>query len=243
MNLGRYLLNIIYPQKNICLLCGQNLLFPEVTGLCSDCLQKIYFVEHYCNVCGRVIGENNSCEYCQKKDWNFEEARGIAEYRGIMKELILHFKYFNQTELVEPLGDILSIYFDYYYSNKRINYIIPVPLHKMKKEIRGYNQAALLADNLQKHTKLPVLDNYLIRKKESPPLYDLGWVQRKKVIKGVFDLRENNINLSGANVILIDDIFTSGSTVNEASNILHNKARVNKIYVLTLATYSNIFYD
>ncbi len=240
MRLGSFLLDLIYPSGNICLFCDQNLFFPEISGLCCDCLQKIYFVENYCPICGRKIDNTdlNKCNFCNDKDWNFKQARGIAEYKGLMKELILHFKYFNKTELIAPLGDILSNYFKYYYGNREINYIIPVPLHEKRKEIRGYNQARILADSLQKNTGIPVLNNYVVRKKNSPPLYNLNWEQRKKALTGVFDIARDVIDLTDMNIVVIDDIFTSGATVNEVSSILNNKAGVNDIYILTLATSS-----
>ncbi len=241
MGIGNILLDIIYPQNNICLFCGQNILFSKIDGFCTDCLQKINFLTDFCPVCGRLITDSNSiCKYCQEKEWYFENARAVAEYSGLMKKIILYFKYFNKQKLAFPLGEVLSIYYNYYYGEVDIDYIIPIPLHEKKKELRGYNQAALLSTALSEFTGLYVLNNYLIRRKETLPLYNMSWQERKKIVKGVFALKDKDHNLRNKNVLLIDDIFTSGSTVNEAARVMKNKAGVNDVYVLTLATYSSI---
>ncbi len=251
----KILFDYIYPEKKRCFVCGKNIVLAEVNGLCSDCLNKLEYTSNICQYCGREINitdkekglKNNlkenvflKCKFCGEDkvdDFYFKKSRSVFVYENLGRELIFHFKYFNKKELFLPLGELLYLYYKEYYSKLNIDYVIPIPLYKKRKEERGYNQAKLLANVLAKKSNISIKANALIRDKKTPPLYDLDREKRKALIKGVFSLKEESLpSLKNKNILLVDDIFTTGTTTNEAAFTLKNIAKVNNIYVLTLAT-------
>lgn len=231
------ILDMVYPERERCFNCGARLFFPEIKGLCPECLGKIDFINYYCLHCGRVISSEKPalCRLCRSKPFNFNLARSVALYDGMMRELILKFKYGHILELKEPLSELLTLYFYHYYDNYRIDYLIPIPLHAKREEERGYNQAGVLADFLGKKCRIPVLTGALLRTKNSQPLYNLGPEERGRVIRGSFALADRE-KIKDKVILLIDDILTTGATVNEASLVLKEKGGIKSVYVLTLAT-------
>ena len=248
----KFLDDFVYPKKEKCFVCGKDLLLSEVSFLCSDCLEELDYTSNICKRCGREIEISKKikalknedkrslkCEFCSnnRDKLYFEKNRSVFVYENLGRELIFHFKYFNKKELYLPLGELLSIYFKEYYSKIDFAYIIPIPLYKGRKKERGYNQAALLAEIVAKNSGLNLAKDLLIRDKKTPPLYDLNRSKREALMNGVFTLNKgySEFELKGKNILLIDDIFTTGTTSNEASFVLKKEGKVNKIYVLTLA--------
>ena len=136
-----------------------------------------------------------------------------------------------------PLAELLYIYFKEHYSMINFDFIIPIPLYKKRKKQRGYNQAALLAENLSKKTNIEMSEDLLIRFIKTPPLYDLNREKRMSLINGVFSVNnDKKYLLNSKNILLIDDIFTTGTTTNEAAYTLKKEAKVKNVYVLTLST-------
>jgi len=250
--LKKILFDFVYPEKEKCFICGKDILLSEVPFLCSDCLEDLSYTSNICNRCGREIGVSEGekeikngvkkdlkCEFCSKNshDFYFKKNRSAFIYEKLGRELIFHFKYFNKKELYLPLGELLYIYFKEYYSQIDFDYILAIPLYKSRKKERGYNQAKLLAEVVAQKSGIELLKDILIRYKKTPPLYDLNRSKREALIRGVFKLNKNNLaKLKGKNILLIDDIFTTGTTTNEASFVLKKEGKVNKVYTLTLAT-------
>lgn len=250
--LKRILFDFIYPEKEKCFICGKDILLSEVPFLCSDCLAGLSYTSQICSICGREIGvlkgEKSSkngvkkdlkCEYCSanNNNFHFEKNRSVFVYEKLGRDLIFNFKYFNKKELYKPLGELLYIYFKEYYSKIDFDYILPIPLYKGRQKERGYNQAKLLAEVVAKKSGIKLGEDLLIRYKKTPPLYDLNRSKREALIKGVFSLKKNfsASKLKGKNILLIDDIFTTGTTTNEASFVLKKEGNANKVYTLTLA--------
>ncbi len=242
MNIFDYLLDLVYPHKNRCLHCGKTIDYDEVGGLCYDCLKKINFISKYCSICGREYAGGNTdiCQECRRHKPFFEQARAVALYEGLFRELILKFKYDGQKELLRPFGGLMYLYFSKYYKNKDIEYILSVPLSEEKKIIRGFNQADLLARELAQREQISYLDDYLVRSMDTLPFWNLDYQQRKREISGIFKIQYRYNRIKGKNILLIDDIFTTGATTNEISKILKEEARVKRVYILTLATAASI---
>lgn len=252
-NIKKILLDLVYPKKEKCFVCEKSLLLSEVSFLCSDCLEKLEYTSNICKRCGREIEldkknqvlnrrEKNDlkCKFCTDNTDNFyfEKNRSVFVYESLGRELIFHFKYFDKRELYLPLGELLYIYFKEYYSKIDFDYIIPIPLYQKRRKERGYNQAALLAKIIAQKSGLNLTEDLLLRQKKTPPLYDLNRSKREALMKGVFSLNKKYIDcqLTAENILLIDDIFTTGTTINEASFLLKKEAEINNIYTLTLAT-------
>ena len=271
MGLGKLLLDLIYPEPDRCQICDTTLSFSEVKGLCYDCLSNINYIDYtqigrFCRICGRKMEiaieslddysqdrillekkryENKRvCPVCTVNRPEYKICRSLGIYNGSLREMLLTFKYMGERELAKPLGHLMAIYFDSYFNNKKIDCLLPIPLHENRKNDRGFNQARLLAEVLGEKTGLPVFTDLLVRDQETPPLYDLDSKQRKKIMHGVFTInQQRNRELASDGifntVLLIDDILTTGTTVNEASKILKSGSVFSQVYVYTLATASN----
>ncbi|HOK40723.1 MAG TPA: ComF family protein [bacterium] len=245
-NLINFILDFIYPQY--CLKCGQH--FPVITNqfYCSDCLlENIKFINPpYCYKCGKkVLDEFENyveeekkiiCKDCKENKIYFDSLRSVVFYEDIIKELIHFFKYKGYTNLKKFLSLFIITYLteDSFYKDKQFDYIIPVPLHKTKYEERGFNQTLLIAKEVSKVLKIPVLDNYLIRIKKTESQFNLKRSERIENIKGAFDV-ENEKKLTEKKILLIDDISTTNITINECSKILKEKGSAKRIDTITIA--------
>ncbi|MFW6279045.1 MAG: ComF family protein [Bacillota bacterium] len=236
------ILDTLFPQKQKCLNCGFAKSSKEITGLCTNCLEGINFLSRYCKICGRQLAKrtNNVCAFCHSVDYYFQQARAVALYRAEMKEIIANFKYRGTKSLIKPLGQLLNLYFAEYYKNVNFAAIIAVPLHNEKKQIRGFNQASLLARELSCYNSLSYLENLIVRSRKTTPFYNLTFRERQEQISGAFKANRYPQNLRDRSVLLIDDIFTTGSTVNEVSKVLLQEVKVGTVHVLTLATAAKI---
>ena len=242
MDVFKLLMDIVFPEPERCLQCDSPQNAVEIEGLCQECLKKFSYVLNYCVKCGRQVNFSErdkgqkKCNFCKAITYFFERARAPLFYRGAVQQIIADFKYHGKKELARPLGHLLSLYYSEYYKKMSIDVVMPVPLHKERERERGFNQARLLAEEMCRRLSLKLLDNLLIRKKNTPPLYNLSYRERKEAIKGVFSFKKGKRQLQGVNILLVDDIFTTGSTVNELGRFLTLKTGVNHIYVYTLST-------
>jgi len=157
-----------------------------------------------------------------------QEPISYGAYEGVLKNLIHLFKYENKFGLAKPLADLLIDLVP-----KDIDCIIPVPLHFEKLQERKYNQSALLAKELSQKLRLPLFLNVLKKKIKTPSQTDLSKTQREKNILGVFSV-ENENKIYAKNILLIDDVYTTGATVQECQKVLLSH-RAQKVFVLTLA--------
>lgn len=244
LNFTKKLLDLIYPDKKRCLNCGKEIFFPEVEGLCYECLEELCYTSRFCSVCGRELdldqrlsSRKYKCSFCSdpKNEFEFEKARSLFVYEDFGREMLFHYKYFDKKELAFPFGELLYIYYTQYFAENDIDFIIPIPLYEKRKEERGYNQAGLLAEVLAEKTGIPARTHLLLRSKKTPPLYDLNREKRLALLQKVFSV-ERGEELKGKKVLLVDDIFTTGTTTNEAALTLKKEAEVEFVYVLTLAT-------
>ncbi len=237
MNILSKILRVIYPDQNICLQCGDNYLYSEIKGICDSCLEDIELLENYCPICGRelykVASEGDLCSHCQNESYIFEAARSMGTYNGLLKKLLLEFKYNDITELKRPLVHLMYIALNCHYNSEKIDNIIPVPIHKKRLKQRGYNQAELLAEELSLYTGIP-LSLSLLRIKDSPPLYNFAYKQRRTLLKDSFYVKKNCYE--GQSLLLIDDIFTTGATANEIARVLKNTGGAVRVIILTIAT-------
>ena len=138
-----------------------------------------------------------------------------------------------KSYIVEIMIDKLSI------ENINFDYILYVPLHKKRERKRGFNQSKIIANQLGKELGVEVLD-ILERSKNTRRLFELDEKERKKELKNVFKISKDIENYRNKNVLLIDDIFTTGSTVNEISKLLKLNG-INEVYIFTFLTKVNSY--
>ena len=235
-------LDFIYPKKISCILCNKPIKKINTYSLCKDCFKELNFIQDGCIKCGKPIIYHSlekldlcGCSYCFNKSFYFDKAISCIEYSDISKSMILGFKYKNKTYMAKYISNIMKEKLDL--ENIKFDYITFVPLHKKKMRKRGFNQSEKIAKELGKMIDIPILD-CIYRKSNTNRLYNLNRKERKIELKNAFLVKENINYANGKNILLIDDIFTTGSTVNEISKLLKLN-NVNKIFVMTLLTKSN----
>jgi len=227
------ILDILFPP--VCLNCEKTLADSEKdAGICAACLSKIIIhTTLFCPVCRARLPENK--KICHKGSAYLLGA--AADYDGAVKNIIRHLKYKSWSRLKNPIGDILRIYLKNLKLNelKLKNYlVIPIPLHKNRERERGFNQAELIGKIIADCLNLPLEKNILTRTKETKSQADLkNWDQRKNNLAGAFQIGTGK-NINKKNIILVDDVYTSGATINEAVKTLR-LAGAKKILVLVLA--------
>ncbi len=228
-------LHFVLPNR--CALCKVSLL--QSKGLCHECWQRLTFIlPPYCAICGlpfNNIADNAApllslCGSCTGQPPPFDKAYAALKYDKVSKQMILRYKYQDETALLPVLGDWLAMAGAALLDES--DCITPVPLHWRRLFQRQYNQAGLLAQYLSKKRKIPAR---LLLKRVSftGPQGRLSRAKRFKNIKGCFKIKEKEF-IKGKNILLIDDVIASGSTVRECARML-KKAGANKVFVLAIA--------
>lgn len=227
-------IRILYPRK--CMGCSTFISIDKDAYLCDICYKDFQReFDNACQICGRNIQHKGRCLSCNTAKLHFDKGYSVLVYKNSVREAILKFKYKGKFNYAQYLGKILCSYCTTN-SIDGYDYITAVPLHKDRYKQRGYNQAKLLGKILAKHTNTPYKD-LLIRYKNTLPQNALNKSQREKNIKNSFGLI-NNINLHSKNILIVDDIFTTGSTINECAKIL-KKNGANSVDFICLSCQSN----
>lgn len=218
------LLDLVFPPR--CVGCGR-----KGAYLCEACLGQIHFVDPpLCPRCGRSFSGWGLCSFCQRHLPLIEGIRAVAYFEGGLREAIHPFKYQGLTALAPTLGKLMTTYFED--ASFAVEVIIPVPLHPSRVKERGYNQALLLAQELAKETGLPLWEDSLVRATPTPPQIGLTAIRRRENVRDAF--LSTDQRLAGKRVLLIDDVCTSGATLEACSVALH-KPGAESVWGLVLA--------
>lgn len=230
---GNFLLDLLFPKE--CLGCKK-----EGEWFCEKCLKEIPLnQEIYCPVCQKKLNHNTVCFECQKKT-SLDGFFSASTYENnLLKKAVKTLKYHYVTELSQALSHLLIKYL------KNLNpeitkpilktgpLIIPIPLHKKRLRERGFNQSELLGQGIATAFGFKYQARILERKIYTAPQAELSRKERLNNIKDCFKLKEN-FKLKGQTVILIDDVFTTGATMQETAKVL-KKAGAKKVWGLTVA--------
>lgn len=176
--------------------------------------------------------EYTRCKFCENKNFYFDRAISCIEYCDKSKVLVLSLKYYGNTYMSRYIAQVMRDKLEF--EQLSADYIIPVPLHKKRMRIRGFNQAEKIASYLSECTNIPIID-CIKRNRNTKRLYALNKFQREKELKNAFEVKVDSEEIIGKRIILVDDIFTTGTTVNEISKKLKIYG-VDEIIVLTFLT-------
>ena len=176
--------------------------------------------------------EYSRCKFCENKNFYFDRAISCIEYCDKSKVLVLSLKYYGNTYMSRYIAQVMRDKLEF--EQLSADYVIPVPLHKKRMRTRGFNQAEKIASYLSDYTKIPIID-CIKRNRNTKRLYALNKFQREKELKNAFEVKEDSEEIIGKKIILVDDIFTTGTTVNEISKKLKIYG-VDEIIVLTFLT-------
>lgn len=231
MKLYKLLLQLVYPLR--CPVCD-GIVTPMGERICLKCIPKLkYITPPWCLKCGKKLGETEReyCHDCSVGKHAFIQGRALYEYRSIAGSLY-RFKYSGRREYAGFYGEEIARYLGGFIRQVNPDGLIPVPMYSGKQRKRGYNQAALLAREVGRLTGVPVYDRVLERVKNTVPLKRLNPEERQNNLKKAFLMIRNDVKLK--KVIMIDDIYTTGSTIDEAAAAL-KAGGVEKIWFITLS--------
>ncbi|BCS55147.1 amidophosphoribosyltransferase [Geobacter sp. SVR] len=189
-----------------------------------------------CSICGipfHGFGDDHPCSDCLTHAPGFDAARSALLYEGGGRELIHAFKYHYRTHLRRPLALLAVEQLSEFVALQTPDLIVPVPLHVRRLRSRGFNQAVLLAEPLAREWGLPLKRRLMRRVRWTRPQIELDAGERRANVRGAFAV-DNPSQVTGKRILLVDDVFTTGSTVDECARVL-KKAGACHVTVITMA--------
>ncbi len=205
---------------------------PEKHNICPRCARKLKWVkEPFCKICGKPLEETEQhcCSDCEDKRHSFTEVRSLWQYEGEAKALIERLKYANRRDYGAFIGQEMARVYGEYLKRREVEVIVPIPLSKKRMRQREYNQAALISRELSRMIQIPTNENILKRRLDTTPQKNLGMQDRKKNLENAFFIEENELQFR--KVVLIDDIYTTGNTMDAAALALKG-CGVSQVYGL-----------
>ncbi len=241
MKLLNQLIDLIYPPR--CHICNAFLwektahLDQEEVSLCRECFISLTpVISPLCPLCGRPFatksGEDHTCEDCLLKRPFYDIARSPYVYEGNLMTAIHEFKYGKKSYLARSLGPLLASYADTWLGRDNDLLVMPVPLHPKRLKERGFNQSLLLARHVASRLEANLDYLSLRRNRWTRPQIGLTSDERKRNVRRAFEIVRPE-GLKGKTVLLVDDVATTGSTLNECARAL-KKAGVEEVFCLVL---------
>ena len=229
------LLDIVFPRH--CVGCGVSV--GDAAGhICWDCLSQLAVIHPpFCRICGDpvdgMVEHAFVCGWCEKNSPAFDLARSAARYRGVLKDLVHKLKYGAATYVEKDLAMLLCACAQTHFPCDAIDAVTFVPLHPTRERDRTYNQSHLLARGLARRLRKPLADRCLIRTRATATQTELTAHERTMNMKGAFAAR-NPAWLEGRTLLLVDDVMTTGATVNECAKALKDGGAA-RVFVVTVA--------
>lgn len=225
----------VFPLTHTCNNCGREIFSGEY--FCKECEESIIYNDKIiCDHCGRrTFNAENYCYSCAGRETYFVKARSAFVYAPPISTMIARLKYTNKKYLAKIFAKYLS--FTYYKNFMCCDAVTFTPMTDERKEERGYNQAEVLAEEFCKIVGIPIINNVLVKTKETPRQATIPTAkERRENLKGSFKV-QNKKEVEGKNILLIDDVMTTGATVETLCELL-NKAGAKSVTVLTVASVS-----
>ena len=217
------ILNLIYPP--MCGICGKlndNFLCPKCQKILEN--EAVFGIDKY---------KKMEIEKNLEERKYFDEHLYIFEYEGIIRRIILKYKFQDKAYLYKTFVNFLLKNKNFFEFIKKYDTIIPVPISRKRRALRGYNQSELIVKEIANFTNLKEESDCLFKIKNVIEQSKLNKEERQKNIQGVYELR-NKEKLYKKKILLVDDIYTTGSTVNECSKVLRG-AKPKQIGIFTIA--------
>jgi len=205
---------------------------------CSACYAKIHFIQSsLCPCCGIPFagadGGSHLCGDCIVSKSVYSAARAVGRYETTLLEAIHRFKYNGRIHIGEILGKLTAEFAYPGFNIGEYSLIMPVPLHPKRLREREFNQSVVLAREVSRTFHIPLDFMTLRRHVYTDPQISLGKKEREANVHGAFSVADSG-KVKGQRIILVDDVYTSGSTVKECARVLM-KNRAERVAVLTLA--------
>lgn len=202
----------LLPQS--CFLCGDS----SNQSLCAACIADLPYQRHACIRCAKTLSETGVCENCQTNPPPYTHTQAVFSYQYPIDKLILAAKFHQNLAVLKLLGDLMAQHLTLQLiSQSSPDILIPVPLHPKRLRQRGYNQSLELAKYISKQTGIPLDYKTCQRIKNTRPQTTLSQQQRQTNVIGAFQVR--NLKSSWQHIVLIDDVMTTGSTIQELAKV------------------------
>jgi len=235
-SLARSGLDVLFPPA--CAVCGAARAGAG-RHLCWECREQVEPVTHpYCALCGDPVAGRIDhayiCTLCTRHPRHFSRARSAVRYDGPAAELLKQLKYRNAVWLRRELAAWLCLALELHFDPASFDVVIPVPLHHTRLRARGFNQAALLAVELSRRMNIRYLRGTLVRHRKTPTQTRLTAAERTANVADSFRIKRKGL-LAGCRVLLVDDVMTTGATVNECARVLREQGCTEDVQVVTVA--------
>lgn len=207
-----------------------NLIYPPTCGICGKLNPNFL-----CKKCEKTLESQAKFKIDKKQDSNyfFKEHLYIFEYQGMIRKMILNYKFKDKAYLYKTIVNFLLKNEKFFQNLAVYDIIVSVPISNKRAKQRGYNQSELIAKEIAQNIPIAYNNQCLFKTKHIIEQSKLNQEQRQKNIQGVYELHNPNM-LKNKKILLVDDIYTTGSTVNECASML-KQAQPKSIGVLTLA--------
>ena len=222
--------DLLFPRR--CPVCG-GVAMPKGRLICPACLKQLSFVSSpACMKCGKEIGSRDQeyCTDCIRRKKSFTRGFALLNYDSRAAVSMAAVKYHNKREYLDFYARAAALRFEKQFRQAGIQVIVPVPVHASRLKTRGFNQAAVLAEKLSAELGIP-WEELLIRVKKTDPQKSLGSAERLKNLRGAFEAEQEAGKWE--RVLLVDDIYTTGSTAEICSRALL-KTGVKQVFVFAV---------
>ena len=235
--------DLVYPPGLYCNCCGKITDPGRTYGLCNDCMRDMRWITgRACAKCGKALGETDPgaiCHYCKSHEHFFDKGYACCEYGMHEKTLLYELKYASRGDIGVKLGeaayDRMAAELGEEELRDAYDLVLPVPLYKERKMRRGFNQAELMAREFSERSGIACDDEILFRTRPTEAMKGLGPSERRANIQGAFSVNEEKSPvLAGARTLVIDDIFTTGATLDEIARVL-KEAGASRVDTLVFA--------
>lgn len=201
-----------------CVLCHET---AHTFGLCAGCLNDLQTLRrhstHICPLCPRFSVNAQICGHCQRHPPPTVRLFAAYDYAPPIKQILHAFKHLRQPHFSKPLAGLLLAHCPPWLSSTRFDMVLPMPLSRQRLHERGFNQSRLLAEPVAKHLAVPLLDNNAVLRQHRPPQSTLSGADRRRNVRGIFCIKAD---VKNRNVLLIDDVVTTGATIAELAQSL-----------------------
>lgn len=241
--IGSKFLDLAYPNSLYCICCKKIIDDSRAYRLCDTCIGEIKWANRrVCRHCGKPLSDMNPgeiCFNCKENAHEFERGFTVCEYSEHARSIVFALKYGGRTDIASDIAMMMHDKMMMEKENVSYDVIIPVPMYKRKRLKRGFNQAALIAREFAKHENIKCEEYHLRRVRDSVPMRGLTPLERQSNIYGSFELTDYAKNLENKKVLIIDDIYTTGATLDEMAKLLR-KVRVSSVDILTFAAGADV---
>lgn len=238
----RNMLEYLFPSNIYCISCGSLIDKSRLYSLCDNCMRMFHWANgRTCEKCGKILQDDYAhvvCTDCRENERHFEKGYACAQYGIKERELLLSLKYGGKLYIGEKIAEAMA---DRLKSvDFRYDLIIPVPMHRKKQKKRGYNQAEIISKFLSKMTSTPYLGKLLLRTGDTTAMSRLSPAERLMNMESAFTVHPGAAEkVKGKSILLVDDIYTTGSTADACSQTLIG-AGARTVRIIVFAAGANL---